>query len=556
MASSRLQTPTVKSGRSWTPGESHPAISNAAQGGRERKGRVPFSSTPWDLSEQPALQETNRSYDTQLDSISNWASGRCSKNSTREPPLSTAFRSLSVSGQAQSTPMVGLDAPKTPCNIPKLVPSVVGPSESPSPSKSRRQSQASVAFLTRDSNIRAVPWDTDDRVAHMERLQDYFKESINGMTTESSSWKDLIGAYKTKGELKGGAFGETLLMLRIVLELESSTSELATSNSALQTELETSRRSAKASTDALEDMRRQHSIQIDDLQRQYRRDLEDATRVSQEEVRNLVREQEDKVKDLKKSLENALEDESIRRRTEMQALTTEGALNQRKAEVELEKAQEASRAIEDSLQQLRADLLLERGVNSNLRVKLSESSGESISLETTIRGLQAHITFLESDNKSQSHAFVDLETRLQNAIRTASEANEKLRNEETLRRKLHNQVQELKGNIRVFCRVRPSLKSEPGTEAARISYPDTGSDSKEVEIFGQEEKSSLGNITTKKNAFAFDRVFTPDSANADVFGEISQLVQSALDGYNVCIFCYGQTGSGKSTLANLEFATC
>ena len=47
-------------------------------------------------------------------------------------------------------------------------------------------------------------------------------------------------------------------------------------------------------------------------------------------------------------------------------------------------------------------------------------------------------------------------------------------------------------------------------------------------------------------SFTFDRIFDEKASQAEIFEEISQLVQSALDGYNVCVFAYGVTGSGKT----------
>lgn len=126
---------------------------------------------------------------------------------------------------------------------------------------------------------------------------------------------------------------------------------------------------------------------------------------------------------------------------------------------------------------------------------------------------------------------------------------------ETERRRLHNLVQELKGNIRVFCRVRPLLGEEElykGGMISHMNFPDL--DHKVLELDKLPDisvnesvlNSTRGGRAISKYEFTFDKVFQPESSQAEVFEEISQLVQSALDGYNVCIFAYGQTGSGKT----------
>ncbi|GAB4823683.1 hypothetical protein N2152v2_010729 [Parachlorella kessleri] len=124
-------------------------------------------------------------------------------------------------------------------------------------------------------------------------------------------------------------------------------------------------------------------------------------------------------------------------------------------------------------------------------------------------------------------------------------AEQRVQEGEILRRKLHNTILELKGNIRVFCRVRPANSSEtlealPGQPI--VAFPSTG----DLAGCGLELSTVQNGKDLQQYSFGFDKVFCPSATQLEVFDEISQLVQSALDGYKVCIFAYGQTGSGKT----------
>ncbi|MBA0865844.1 hypothetical protein Goshw_015919, partial [Gossypium schwendimanii] len=150
------------------------------------------------------------------------------------------------------------------------------------------------------------------------------------------------------------------------------------------------------------------------------------------------------------------------------------------------------------------------------------------------RKLQMSDTFALEKRKE----FEEQKEIIEELHKCLEDAEFKLIEGEKLRKKLHNTILELKGNIRVFCRVRPQLADDSSSNHGKVfSYPT---------VMEYLDRSIDMTHNGQKHSFIFDKVFMPDVSQEEVFVEISQLVQSALDGYKVCIFAYGQTGSGKT----------
>ncbi|KAK6327429.1 hypothetical protein J4Q44_G00030740 [Coregonus suidteri] len=230
------------------------------------------------------------------------------------------------------------------------------------------------------------------------------------------------------------------------------------------------------------------------------------------------------------------------------------------------KSRQKEAQMTSDLQELHTQLSqyeLELAALSGVKEQLAIVSSEKASLEKTLcnltdehkvllglrESLEAELHSVKTQLSVQASTLSRCQTTLrdtQDAVRNLEETVARQTDEihcgEMERRGLHNAIQELKGNIRVFCRVRPL---QTGGQIDHIQL--LAHDNKALTL-AKTEESHIGRSgdTQKSYNFSFDRVFGPSIPQKDVFEEISLLVQSALDGYNVCCFAYGQTGSGKT----------
>uniref|UniRef100_A0A671UJF8 Kinesin family member C3 n=1 Tax=Sparus aurata TaxID=8175 RepID=A0A671UJF8_SPAAU len=223
-----------------------------------------------------------------------------------------------------------------------------------------------------------------------------------------------------------------------------------------------------------------------------------------------------------------------------QILVYEGEMERAQGQLEAEMQnleEEKNRVIEEAFIRAESEM---KAVHENLagvRMNL-------LSLQPALRTLTCDYNCLKRQVQDfpfmLDKAITEAKQEICQVISEVSSANQELlrkyKREMNLRKKCHNELVRLKGNIRVFCRVRPVSQEEQDSADAKTMLSFDSEDDAVLYL------SNKGKIMT----FELDKVFSPQATQEEVFQEVQSLVTSCIDGFNVCIFAYGQTGSGKT----------
>ncbi len=179
------------------------------------------------------------------------------------------------------------------------------------------------------------------------------------------------------------------------------------------------------------------------------------------------------------------------------------------------------------------------------RKELADTEKELKKLQAThdskMKELDAASKQLEAATKRCS----EMEEQVKGLTLSVADLDEKLQKERKLRKKYLQELEDMKGKIRVYARCRPFAAYEKEKKC------------KMCVKFVDDTTCEIDTGKKGKREFTFDEVFTMDSrqeqvsfnflqlfvrfypspdSSLQIFEGVSHLVQSAVDGFNVCIF--------------------
>lgn len=134
------------------------------------------------------------------------------------------------------------------------------------------------------------------------------------------------------------------------------------------------------------------------------------------------------------------------------------------------------------------------------------------------------------------NGMVTLQTIVPALLRKANQGSTELaelqaryRKERARRRELHNALVDMRGNIRVHCRVRPVLEFDQDPQGDHRVEECVHCKDEETVLVRQLRASVSGPLLSEK-LFEFDRVYGPSDGQEMIFDDIQPLITSLLDG--------------------------
>ena len=222
----------------------------------------------------------------------------------------------------------------------------------------------------------------------------------------------------------------------------------------------------------------------------------------------------------------------------------------RDAKAALKKEQKAKQDAEDIIKETKADL---EQVLKESKIKEAELQSKLTEEGTLKERLDAS---LAADRVQSEEAVATLKTQLTEAKKGLRESEAKATEfakeygkEFYLRKQIAEQLQEMTGGMRVFCRVRPlppivDLTPEQ-ISAGEVQPPPAEPCCKMLDetTILHEDKT---NARHPRKRFEFNQVYGPAAEQSKLFDDVRPMIGQTLHGFNVSCIVYGARGSGKT----------
>ncbi|KAK7398919.1 hypothetical protein VNO78_10093 [Psophocarpus tetragonolobus] len=368
---------------------------------------------------------------------------------------------------------------------------------------------------------------------HFSKLEEEAKGAKAELTQQAQEYENQLEKLKNKVE-------------KIKEEIDSLTKEQEDKNleiSALKQELETTKNTYEVQCSRLvtevKDAKAEliqksqaYEHRLEELRKETEKIREEEKRADENVIMRLMKEQEDKnleISSLKQELETS------KRTYQVQYSQFEGKAKNAKAEFE-QKSQQYEHRLEELRNNVKELEVSSDSKDQKWKVKMNQLQTVVTFQFSSLQKLKLSWESIKQYVMKEQTVYAEDCDQLGVYLKPLLHAAENYHAVFAENQKMFNEIQELKGNIRVYCRIRPFLSGKKDNQSI-------------VEHMGQNDLVVANPSKEGKEAlrsFKFNKVFDHTTTQAEVYSDIQSLIRSVLDGYNVCIFAYGQTGSGKT----------